>query len=729
MTRGAFRFPVLTIFVVFVISLVKVFTYGNSREPGPPPSPTLDSATAVPNAFFGVGVNRLARTFPLHGGIEPGTLGKLAGAGWKYIEPSHDCGPDPNTSCYSWGNATGGILGWVAFAQVHRAQLVYDFGSMPAWLCPQNSSGSCTALPTDLTWVANFATALATKFRGKIKYYETYNEVDSLAEWTDTCSNLVLFHNTIYNSIKAVDPNAMVGAPNVAVQSTANSACASIPTPSGTPSDSSIWLQNFLQTKDRNGNLPAVDTVGVHTYGPFSYVGCSDRTNPPCYAPMDYGCDWRVSKLHCAAQPLLNLYHAFRTVMNNNNLSSKPLLVTEGGFGRDLSQEGWCPSSSRYFSTACLSPKQQVAYIGRWLVLSASTWSDGGGQLPNWYSYDNNWGTLDGTNGMNAQDATAYGQMESWLKGSVFQRECYTGTPSTVFVCDFLNETGQQAQIVFNDNNSSIASYTPPAWATSYQGLLGRTASISGGSITVGDTPILLIGNAAGSREALISGVVNSASFEPSPLAAGTLFTIFGSNLAPVVARGQFPLPGQLAGVSVAVNGFTAPLLYVSPEQIIAQIPYGLPPGPAFLVFITAGFQLAPVNIQIADISPALFMWSNSPHAAVENQDYSLNSRSQPVRPGGILLAYFTGQGALDPPLATGTAAPFKPLARVLATTTATIGGQSAKVLFSGMTPGIVGVAQAEIVVPELPPGDHPLVLTVGGVQTGAGLVSIGPAH
>jgi hypothetical protein len=453
-------------------------------------------AQTVPNTFFGMSVSNLSSSFPLGGGIVLGTLGKLDGTSWKYIEPTQDCGPDPNTSCYHWGIAAppSGLVGWATVAQANGYQLAYDFTGMPGWMCSQqNSSGECTALPSNLTAVNNFATALATKFKGQITYYETYNEANDTVNWSDTCSNLVLFHNTIYNAIKVADPNAIVGAPNMAAQSIATSACATSPTPSGNPSDSSIWLQNFLATRDTNGTLPTVDIVGVHTYGNFSYSGCSNTSNPPCYIPPSYGCDWRVYKLHCAAQPLLNLYNAFRTVMNNNGLASKPLLVTEGGFGNDASPPGQCPVSSPYLNTACLSPAQQSAYVGRWLLLSASTWADGSGQLPSWYEYDSTWGTLNGTNGMNPQNASAYGQMENWLAGAVFQQPCHTGAPPTVFVCDFLNGVGQSAEIVFNDDGGATVGYTPPAWATSYQPLLsGSSQAITGGSVTVGDTPILL---------------------------------------------------------------------------------------------------------------------------------------------------------------------------------------------------------------------------------------------
>ena len=98
----------------------------------------------------------------------------------------------------------------------------------------------------------------------------------------------------------------------------------------------------------------------------------------------------------------------------------------------------------------------------------------------------------------------------------------------------------------------------------------------------------------------------------------------------------------------------------------------------------------------------------------------------QPAPPGGVLLVYFTGQGALDQTIDNGAAAPFEPLIDVSGATTAAIGGQHAQVIFCGMAPGMVGLAQANLVVPALPSGDYPLVLTIGGVSTNPAWVSVG---
>jgi hypothetical protein len=440
------------------------------------PSVQAQSATAVPNAFFGASV--FTSSFPLAGGMALGSYGKVGGIVGHWLEPTCDGGTDPNNACYT----LSGLTGYVNKAKSQNLIVVYDF-AIPGWQCGQASNTHCTTLPSNLTLVSNFATAIAKQYKGQIQYYETGNEVNNAANWTDTCAKLVLLHNTIYAAIKAVDPNAIVGAPNLAAYNgtqTGGGACVSSPAAAGNVS--STWLNNFLQTRDSNGHKPTVDTVGVHTYA--AQVPTS----------LD-GCDFTNNKLHCAGAPLLHLYNSFRTVMTNNGIaSSVPLLVTEGGLNVD-NESGICPSNVNNL-TACLTNSQQVAYVGRWLAIGASTWSDGGGQLPSWYGYDVDWGTLNGTSGMNPQNASAYGQMESWLRGAVFQQQCHSGAPSTVFVCDFSNGAGQQAEIVFNDNNGSTASYRVPSWATTYQPLLGSAQAITGGSVTVGDTPIALTGTA-----------------------------------------------------------------------------------------------------------------------------------------------------------------------------------------------------------------------------------------
>src|SRR5277367_2269063 len=62
-------------------------------------------------------------------------------------------------------------------------------------------------------------------------------------------------------------------------------------------------------------------------------------------------------------------------------------------------------------------------------------------------------------------------------------------------------------------------------------------------------------------------------------LAAGSLATIFGPNLAPRAVTGSAPYPLTLGGIRLHVADRPAQLLYVSPAQINFIIPAGTPSG------------------------------------------------------------------------------------------------------------------------------------------------------
>jgi len=74
--------------------------------------------------------------------------------------------------------------------------------------------------------------------------------------------------------------------------------------------------------------------------------------------------------------------------------------------------------------------------------------------------------------------------------------------------------------------------------------------------------------------------ILNSATLLPSALAPGTLVTIRAAGAAndseSVPPSNNGPLPTQLAGVEVYLNGAPVPLLSVSPDEIQAQLPYDL---------------------------------------------------------------------------------------------------------------------------------------------------------
>jgi uncharacterized protein (TIGR03437 family) len=72
-----------------------------------------------------------------------------------------------------------------------------------------------------------------------------------------------------------------------------------------------------------------------------------------------------------------------------------------------------------------------------------------------------------------------------------------------------------------------------------------------------------------------------------------------------------------------------------------------------------------------------------------------------------------------------GAPAPSSRLSRSTLPATATIEGVKAQIGYLGLAPGFVGLVQANIQVPQLAPGYHPLVITVGGVASNSALVTV----
>ena len=219
------------------------------------------------------------------------------------------------------------------------------------------------------------------------------------------------------------------------------------------------------------------------------------------------------------------------------------------------------------------------------------------------------------------------------------------------------------------------------------------------------------------------AAVVNAASLLAGPIAPGSLFTIFGTNLANTQLLAPGPgLQTSLGGASLSLGGISAPLQFISPGQINAQAPFETPLGQQALVLTVNGISTT-AQVTVAVAAPGIFQVSG--RGAILNQDSSLNGTGNPALAGSVVQVFFTGQGLVSPSGTTGAPASSTTLSLTNATTTATIGTQPANVIFSGLAPGLVGLGQANVLVPGLPTNDYPLVLTVNGVSSNSGLVAV----
>jgi uncharacterized protein (TIGR03437 family) len=252
--------------------------------------------------------------------------------------------------------------------------------------------------------------------------------------------------------------------------------------------------------------------------------------------------------------------------------------------------------------------------------------------------------------------------------------------------------------------------------------LYDRSAIIN---LTVSGFTVLAPNYDASVAPPLISKVVNAADYN-TQVAPGGLISVFGTQLSPInLATSEMPLPTALADSCMTVNGLPMPILFVSPNQVNAQIPYETV-GNVTLILRTPGGTSDNYNLQILPGAPSVFRSgvagpdTNIP-TIVRNDNGLLVTDSNPIhrRDNQALVIYLTGLGQTTPAVASGMPAPSNPLAVAITKPTVTLGGVQLPAIFYGLTPGEVGVNQINVTVPSnVPTGWVPLVISQGGTST-----------
>jgi uncharacterized protein (TIGR03437 family) len=228
------------------------------------------------------------------------------------------------------------------------------------------------------------------------------------------------------------------------------------------------------------------------------------------------------------------------------------------------------------------------------------------------------------------------------------------------------------------------------------------------GRIWLAESGIDRIGKVEPAARLTPEGVVNAAGFSRGAIAPGQIVSIFGINLAFDVAQASsLPLPTELRGASLTIGERRAPLFYVSPGQVNAQVPFETPPG---------NTTVGAVSVPVAATAPGVFVTADGvTAAAIEPVSGQAITAANPARQGTAVTLFASGLGPVTPPMATGAAS--TGLTQTNQPVTVTVGGSAATVTYSGLAPGFVGLYQINLLLPSgIQPGDAPIVLTAGGV-------------
>ena len=110
-----------------------------------------------------------------------------------------------------------------------------------------------------------------------------------------------------------------------------------------------------------------------------------------------------------------------------------------------------------------------------------------------WYQYqaDPEWGQMYNTSTGDNANVPAYNAVYNWLTGVTLSMPCSVNV--NVETCGYTRPGGYVAQAVWETNSTDSGYiYTYPAGMTQYLDVTGAQHSLSGGTVTIGDAPILL---------------------------------------------------------------------------------------------------------------------------------------------------------------------------------------------------------------------------------------------
>ena len=190
---------------------------------------------------------------------------------------------------------------------------------------------------------------------------------------------------------------------------------------------------------------------------------------------------------------------------------------------------------------------------------------------------------------------------------------------------------------------------------------------------------------------------VNGASFRiDQGIAPGSFASVFGS---------FSQTPDQ-----VTVNGVAGQFVAGSTSQVNFIVPASTSPGTATISVRAGGLELANGQAAISAVGPGIFVLNGadpSQPGAVENQDYSVNSSSNPAIRGSVVQIFATGYGQLS-----GSPQVF-------------FADTPAQILFSGETPQYPGLWQINAVAPASTSGQVPVFIIGGNLTSNAVTISI----
>jgi uncharacterized protein (TIGR03437 family) len=310
-----------------------------------------------------------------------------------------------------------------------------------------------------------------------------------------------------------------------------------------------------------------------------------------------------------------------------------------------------------------------------------------------------------------------------------------TDSKGDVFIVDTGN--GVIRELTPNGNIATVAgggsSYPGdggPAINALLTNLAGLAVDVSGNLYTTDSRSSVRLMKPT-NQSVLIGAVTDAASERAGPVSPGKIVVIYGAGLGPASLALNQPANGvigtETGGTTVSFNGTPAPVLYAVATQVSAIVPYEI--AGVTTARVTVGYQgrvSAAVTVPVAASAPSFFSrdGTGAGQIAALNTDGSLNNATHPVKIGGYVSLYATGEGKTNPPGVDGALAATPPYPRPVLPVHVTVGGVPAIFTYAGAAPNqVAGLMQIVVQIPTgVQPGGYvPVVLQVGTASSVSG--------
>lgn len=442
--------------VVFFAFVLTITGWAQSQLPTP-----------IPLDFFGIHMNEGPSSFTTTAlpPIVIGSGGKGAATNWPYLETAR--------GTYNW-EALDSVA---AFNQTTGKPVFEGYQEQPLWAVSETTAcyaatlgiDSCPAAPSDLFTVASCQGPLAdtTTTDCMFKEYITsmvkrYNHSGTQTGCTTSnpqCHGVFDFYEFWNEPPYSIGPvsGCPVASTCMPIASFVQMASDWYYTIKALDSQAKVCSPSFLPSSAGSGASTFISTF---------------LANGGAAIPFDCW-DFHINETVPEAQ--IADITTFTGILSANGISNPLLYATEAGRW----EVGNCDA---------IDAADEQAYVGR---IELIYWSNDV-KRHYWYAYST---CAPLSNQPTASTLTslgiAYGNVESWMVGATMTSPCTLS--NSFWTCGLTLANGHQALAVWYNvfQSAATTNYTPASQYTHWYGLNGKTGAV-GGSVTVGESPILL---------------------------------------------------------------------------------------------------------------------------------------------------------------------------------------------------------------------------------------------